>query len=74
MLHLFCHGFAVFVTAVSIFAQSHEPTPPSGKDFKSILIVSRQGNQAMVNQFRSLWLGDGGGWNDHPAGNHNGRA
>jgi hypothetical protein len=39
MLHLFCHGFAVFVTAVSIFAQSHEPTPPSGKDFKSILIV-----------------------------------
>jgi hypothetical protein len=21
----------------------------------------------MVNQFRSLWLGDGGGWNDRPA-------
>jgi hypothetical protein len=39
MLHLFCHGFAVFVTAASIFAQSNETTPPSGKDFKSILIV-----------------------------------
>ena len=39
MLHFFCHGFAVFVTAASIFAQSNETTPPSGKDFKSILIV-----------------------------------
>ena len=39
MLHLFCHGFAVFVAAASIFAQSNETTPPSGKDFKSILIV-----------------------------------
>jgi hypothetical protein len=32
MLHLFCHGFAVFVAAASIFAQSNEPAPPSGKD------------------------------------------
>ena len=39
MIHLFCHGFAVFVAAASIFAQSNETTPPSGKDFKSILIV-----------------------------------
>ena len=39
MLHLFCHGFAVFVAAASMFAQSNETTPPSGKDLKSILIV-----------------------------------
>ena len=38
MLHFFCHGFTVFVAAASIFAQSNETTPPSGKDFKSILI------------------------------------
>jgi hypothetical protein len=41
MLHLFCHGFAVFVTVASIFARSNETTPPSGKDFKSILIEMR---------------------------------
>ena len=74
ILRLFCHGFAIFVTAASIFAQPNEPAPPSGKDFKSILIVPAQRNQAMVNQFRSLWLGDGGEWNDHPAGNHIARA
>ncbi len=39
ILRLFCHGFAIFVTAASIFAQPNEPAPPSGKDFKSILIV-----------------------------------
>jgi hypothetical protein len=39
MIHLFCHGFVVLVAAASILAQSNETTPPSGKDFKSILIV-----------------------------------
>ena len=39
VLHLFCYGFAFFVATASIFAQSNEPTPPLGKDFKSILIV-----------------------------------
>ena len=39
MLHLFCPGFAIFLTAASIFAQSNGPTPPSGKGFKSIPIV-----------------------------------
>ena len=70
MLHPFCQSFAVFVAAASVFAQSNEPAPPSGKDFKSILIVPAKRNQAVVNQFRSLWLGDGGRWNDKSAGNH----
>ena len=39
MINLFCHGLAIFVTAASIFAQANEPTPPSGKDFKSIPLV-----------------------------------
>jgi hypothetical protein len=39
ILRLFYHGLAIFLTAGSILAQSNETTPPSGKDFKSILIV-----------------------------------
>jgi hypothetical protein len=39
MLHFFCHRFAIFVTAASMFAQANEPAPVSGKDFKSIPII-----------------------------------
>ena len=37
--HLFRHTLAIFLTAASVFAASNESTPPSDKDFKSILIV-----------------------------------
>ena len=37
-MKIFRHGFAVFLAAASILAQSNETTPGSGKDFKSIPI------------------------------------
>ena len=50
-----CYGFAVFLTAASIFAQSNEPTPPSGKDFKSVPIVPAKETKPWSINFAPLW-------------------
>ena len=46
-----------FLTAASIFAQANEPTPPSGKDFKSIpLVPSKETKPWSINFAPYGWV------------------